>query len=60
MKFVKMVGNICFAWVLLYLLGAFLYAEWDISFWSDWARGCLVILALYFAMGAYGTRNLED
>lgn len=39
MNFVKFIRNVSAVWLLLYLLGAFLCAEWDVSFWSDWVRG---------------------
>lgn len=60
MKFVKMVGNIGFAWGVLYLLGAFISADWDSYYWHEFLRFMLAVIAFVFAFAAYGTRNLED
>ena len=57
--YTRFIRDVSVVWLLLYLLGAFLCAEWDVSFWSDWVRGSLALVAFLFAAGAYGTRNLE-
>lgn len=60
MNFVKMLGNVALAWGMLYLLGAFVSADWDSYYWSEFLRFMLALVAFFIAVFAYGCRNLEE
>ena len=60
MNDVKFVLRTAGAWVLLYLLGAFVSADWDSYYWHEYIRVVLALAAFAFAFALYGTRNLED
>ena len=60
MNDVKFVLRTAGAWVLLYLLGAFVSADWDSYYWHELTRFTLALFAALAAFMFYGSRNLED
>ncbi len=60
MNYVKMFVKIGVSWGMLYLLGAFLCAEWDAYFWHEFVRFAAVLAATMLAIIFYADRNLED